>query len=55
VLPSKRRSVNQVATAGLILFVEEGRLSGLEYWWTSDHKPADFPPATAIGEPVVAG
>jgi hypothetical protein len=38
---------------GLILFVEAGRLSALEYWWTSDHTPHEFPPASAIGNPVV--
>lgn len=40
-------------TGGLILFVDRGRLSGLEYWWTGDEKPREFPPATAIGNPVV--
>jgi hypothetical protein len=38
---------------GLILFVERGRLSALEYWWTSDQKPREFPRASAIGDPVV--
>jgi hypothetical protein len=38
---------------GLILFVEGGRLSALEYWWTSDQKPRQFPPVSAIGDPVV--
>jgi hypothetical protein len=37
---------------GLLLFVEDGRLSGLEYWWTSDAKPDDFPDSGWIGEPV---
>ena len=36
---------------GLILFVEGGRLSALEYWWTSDQKPREFLPASAIGDP----
>ena len=40
---------------GLILYVEEGRLSGLEYWWVTEDKPDDFPPASAVGRPVVAG
>jgi hypothetical protein len=35
------------------LYVEAGRLSALEYWWTNDHKPHKFPPASAIGNPVV--
>ncbi len=30
-----------------------GRLSALEYWWTSDQKPRQFPRASAIGDPVV--
>ena len=37
---------------GLLLFVEDGRLSGLEYWWTSDTRPADFPDRSWIGDPV---
>jgi hypothetical protein len=36
---------------GLILFADEGRLSGLEYWWTTDEKPGSFPPAEQIGPP----
>jgi hypothetical protein len=40
---------------GLILYVEEGRLSGLEYWWVTEDKPEDFPPVSAVGRPVVAG
>ena len=36
---------------GLILFVEAGRLSALEYWWTSDQKPRQFPPASIQVEP----
>jgi hypothetical protein len=36
---------------GLLLFVCDGRLSALEYWWTSDEKPNDFPDAHSIGEP----
>jgi hypothetical protein len=38
---------------GLILFVEGGRLAALEYWWVTDEKPAEFPPAEAIGRPRV--
>jgi hypothetical protein len=37
---------------GLVLFVDDGRLSGLEYWWTGDTKPDDFPDSGWIGEPV---
>jgi hypothetical protein len=32
---------------GLILFVDEGRLSCLEYW-SVDDKPAEFPPPDRI-------
>ena len=35
---------------GLLLFVEDGRLSTLEYWWTSDEKPKGFPAAHLIGK-----
>lgn len=38
---------------GLILYVEGGRLAALEYWWVTDEKPAEFPPAEAIGRPRV--
>jgi hypothetical protein len=38
---------------GLILIVEDGRLAALEYWWVTDEKPAEFPPADAIGRPKV--
>ena len=37
---------------GLLLFVDAGRLSGLEYWWTADEKPREFPPIEAMGKPV---
>ncbi|HEY2043426.1 MAG TPA: hypothetical protein VGH11_12185 [Jatrophihabitans sp.] len=37
---------------GLILFVDDGRLSALEYWWVTEDRPNEFPPATAIGSPV---
>lgn len=36
---------------GLILFVDEGRLSGLEYWWTTDEMPDSFPAPANIGRP----
>lgn len=35
---------------GLLLFVDDGRLSALVYWWTSDEKPKGFPAAHLIGE-----
>jgi hypothetical protein len=37
---------------GLLLFVEEGRLSGLEYWWVTEEMPAEFPPVDIIGSPL---
>jgi hypothetical protein len=37
---------------GLLLFVEDGRLDWLEYWWVTDEMPDDFPPLDAIGPPV---
>ena len=33
---------------GLIVFVEDGRLSCLEYWTTAGESPAGFPPAGQI-------
>ncbi|GLY34978.1 hypothetical protein Amsp01_010020 [Amycolatopsis sp. NBRC 101858] len=36
-----------VADGGLIVFVDDGRLSGLEYWTVGD-TPAEFPPPGAI-------
>jgi hypothetical protein len=39
---------------GLILYVDDGRLSGLEYWWVTEEKPGSFPPVAVIGTPVVA-
>jgi hypothetical protein len=36
---------------GLILFVDEGWLSALEYWWVTEDPPAGFPPAFTIGTP----
>jgi hypothetical protein len=37
-----------VAEGGLIVFVDEGRLSGLEYWSVADETPAEFPPPERI-------
>jgi hypothetical protein len=39
---------------GLILYVDDGRLSALEYWWVTEEAPDGFPPAVAISTPVVA-
>ncbi|MCR6489901.1 hypothetical protein M8542_44525 [Amycolatopsis sp. OK19-0408] len=33
---------------GLILFADEGRLSGLEYWTTSDDVPSELPPVDRL-------
>ncbi|MGW4519896.1 hypothetical protein [Amycolatopsis sp. NPDC004378] len=33
---------------GIIVFAEEGRLSGLEYWSVRDDVPAEFPPPEQI-------
>jgi hypothetical protein len=40
-----------VPSNGLILFVHDGRLSALEYWWTTDEMPDAFPPPHRIGAP----
>lgn len=37
-----------VVDGGLILFVDEGRLSGLEYWSVADETPVEFPPPEEI-------
>ncbi|MEU4253692.1 hypothetical protein AB0F15_40500 [Amycolatopsis sp. NPDC026612] len=37
-----------VPDGGLILFVDDGRLSCLEYWSTADERPAGFPSAGQI-------
>lgn len=39
---------------GLLLFVDDGRLSALEYWWVTEDKPDQMPPLTAIGNPITA-
>jgi hypothetical protein len=36
---------------GLILFTTDGRLFGLEYWWTTDDMPGSFPDPASIGQP----
>jgi hypothetical protein len=38
---------------GLILYVDEGRLAALEYWWVTEEAPDGFPPGSAISTPVV--
>jgi len=37
---------------GLLLYVDEGSLSALEYWWVTEDPPAVMPPLSAIGPPI---
>jgi hypothetical protein len=39
---------------GLHLFVDDGRLSALEYWWVTEERPDVMPPLAAIGAPITA-
>lgn len=39
---------------GLLLFVDEGQLSALEYWWVTEERPEVMPPLTAIGTPITS-
>jgi hypothetical protein len=39
---------------GLLLFVDDGQLSALEYWWVTEEMPDVFPPLSAIGQPITA-
>ncbi len=39
---------------GLLLYVDGGRLSALEYWWVTEDEPAELPPLTATGQPIVS-
>jgi hypothetical protein len=50
-----KRSSTTGYDGGLILNVDEGRLSGLENWWVTQDEPDDFPPISAVGRPIVAG
>jgi hypothetical protein len=38
---------------GLLLFVDDGQLSALEYWWVTEEMPSVFPPVSAVGKPIV--
>lgn len=38
---------------GLLLLVDDGKLSALEYWWVTEDMPSEFPPLSAVGEPIV--
>jgi hypothetical protein len=37
---------------GLLLFVDDGQLSALEYWWVTEERPDVFPPPSAVGRPI---
>lgn len=39
---------------GLLLFVDDGRLSALEYWWVTEEPPDVMPPLTAVGAPITS-
>jgi hypothetical protein len=39
---------------GLVLFVDDGQLSALEYWWVTEERPDVLPPLTAVGPPVTS-
>lgn len=37
---------------GLLLYVDDGLLSALEYWWVTENPPAEMPPLSAVGNPI---
>ena len=37
---------------GLLLFVDQGQMSKLQYWWDTKIAPPTFPPLSAIGRPI---
>jgi hypothetical protein len=39
---------------GLLLFVDDGALSALEYWWVTEEEPDVFPPLSAVGAPTTS-
>jgi len=39
---------------GLILFVDDGQLSALEYSWVTEERPDVLPPLAAIGQPITS-
>ena len=39
---------------GVLLFVDDGRLSALEYGWVTQERPDVMPPLTAIGAPITS-
>ena len=55
-LPAARLTERVVVEAdapdgGLIVFTDDGRLSGLEYWTTSDEVPGELPSVDRIERP----
>jgi hypothetical protein len=39
---------------GVLVFVDDGRLSELEYWWVTADPPKEFPPTAAMSTPIAA-
>ena len=39
---------------GLLLFVDDGQLSALEYWWVTEERPDVMPPLAVIGAPITS-
>jgi len=39
---------------GLLLCVDDGRLSALECWWVTEEMPDEFPPVSSIGRSIPA-
>lgn len=39
---------------GLLLFVDDGQLSALEYWWVTEERPSMMPPLSAVGKPITS-
>lgn len=39
---------------GLLLFVDDGLLSALEYWWVTEEPPTELPPLSAVGHPIIS-
>ncbi len=46
------RDSNGSLVNGLMIFTTEGRLSALEYWWTTEEMPNAFPESEQIGPPI---
>ncbi len=39
---------------GVLLFVDDGQMSALEYWWVTEDPPIAMPPLRVIGAPVAS-